>query len=233
MSTNAKTKTQIKHNLEDKLLRYFGVKSSEATAEQMYKVIALDVKDTLSSKRGQFREAVKKSREKKIYYLCMEFLVGRTMKNAIMNLGLENEYREVLDEMGHSLDKAYDLDPDLGLGNGGLGRLAACFMDSLTTLGYAATGFSICYEYGFFKQKLVDGNQIELPDMWMERGDVWLNPRTDKACTVRFGGTVHERWNGDKCDIIYENYNEVNSYTFKIAFRILFELLYEICFSHN
>ena len=211
MSTNAEIKTQIRATLEDKLIRYFGVHSDEATPEQMYKAVALSVKDTLSSKRGKFTETVKKAREKKIYYLCMEFLVGRTMKNAIMNLGIEDEYREVLREMGHDLDTSYDMDPDLGLGNGGLGRLAACFMDSLTTLGYAATGFSICYEYGFFKQKLVDGNQIELPDMWMDRGEVWLNPRTDKACTVRFGGTVHERWNGDKCDIIHENYNEVKA----------------------
>jgi len=211
MSTNAEIKKQIRQTLEDKLIRYFGVHSDEATPEQMYKAVALSVKDSLSSKRGDFTKAVKKSREKKIYYLCMEFLVGKTMKNAIMNLGLEDEYREVLSDMGHDLDASYNMDPDLGLGNGGLGRLAACFMDSLSTLGYAATGFSICYEYGFFKQKLVDGNQIELPDMWMDRGEVWLNPRTDKACTVRFGGTVHERWNGDKCDIIYENYNEVRA----------------------
>ncbi len=211
MSTQAQTKEQIKEILEGKLLRYFGVQPDEATPDQMYKAVVLSVKDTLSAKRGEFREKTKKSREKKIYYLCMEFLVGRTLKNALMNLGLEDQYREALSELGHDLGAAYDADPDLGLGNGGLGRLAACFMDSLTTLEYAATGFSICYEYGFFKQKLIDGNQVVLPDMWMDRGEAWLNPRTDKAFTVRFGGTVHENWNGDKCDITYENYTEVKA----------------------
>lgn len=211
MNTNEQTKVQIRQSVEDKLIRYFGVHSDEADAEQIYKATALSIKDTLAAKRVEFKRRLKKSGDKKIYYMCMEFLVGRTMKNAVMNLGLEDEYRQVLADMGYSLDDAYEMDVDLGLGNGGLGRLAACFMDSLTTLGYPATGFSICYEYGFFKQKLVDGEQIELPDAWMDRGGVWLNPRTDKSFTVRFGGTVHENWNGDKCDITYENYSEVRA----------------------
>ncbi len=213
MSTKAKamTKEQVKESLEGKLIRYFGVGPEEATPEQMYKAVVYSVKDILQQKRGEFREKTKKSREKKIYYLCMEFLVGRTLKNAIYNLGVQDEYRDALADLGYDITTAYDTDPDLGLGNGGLGRLAACFMDSLTTLGYAATGFSICYEYGFFKQKLIEGNQIELPDMWMEQGEAWLNPRTDKAFTVRFGGNVHENWNGDKCDITYENYTEVKA----------------------
>jgi len=205
------TKEQVKASLEGKLIRYFGVGPDEATPEQMYKAVVYSVKDILQQKRGEFREKTKKSREKKIYYLCMEFLVGRTLKNALYNLGVEDEYRDALSELGFDITSTYDNDPDLGLGNGGLGRLAACFMDSLTTLGYAATGFSICYEYGFFKQKLIEGNQIELPDMWMEQGEAWLNPRTDKAFTVRFGGNVHENWNGDKCDITYENYTEVKA----------------------
>lgn len=211
MSINEEAKTQIRQSLEDKLIRYFGVHADEADAEQIYKAAALSIKDILAAKRVEFKHRQKKAQAKKIYYLCMEFLVGKTMKNAVMNLGLEDEYREVLSDMGYSLDEAYAMDVDLGLGNGGLGRLAACFMDSLTTLEYPAMGFSICYEYGFFKQKLVDGEQIELPDMWMDRGGVWLNPRTDKSFTVRFGGTVHENWNGDKCDITYENYSEVRA----------------------
>ncbi len=204
-------KEQVRASIEGKLIRYFGVEPSEATPDQMYKAVVYSVKDILQQKRGEFRERTKKAKEKKIYYLCMEFLVGRTLKNALMNLGIEEEYKAVLAEMGHDINAAYDTDPDLGLGNGGLGRLAACFMDSLTTLDYAATGFSICYEYGFFKQKLLDGNQIELPDMWMEQGEAWLNPRTDKSFTVRFGGTVKENWSGEKCDIVYENYQEVKA----------------------
>ncbi|MBR5447845.1 MAG: glycogen/starch/alpha-glucan phosphorylase [Clostridia bacterium] len=209
--TEAVDAAQVKASIEGKLIRYFGVEPYEATPEQMYKAVVYSVKDILQQKRGEFRERTKKAKGKKIYYLCMEFLVGRTLKNALMNLGVEDEYREVLAEMGHDLSAAYDSDPDLGLGNGGLGRLAACFMDSLTTLDYAATGFSICYEYGFFKQKLIDGNQVELPDMWMDRGEAWLNPRNDKSFTVRFGGNVKENWDGEKCDIIYENYQEVKA----------------------
>ncbi|MBQ6788713.1 MAG: glycogen/starch/alpha-glucan phosphorylase [Clostridia bacterium] len=209
--TETVDKAQVKASIEGKLIRYFGVEPDEASPEQMYKAVVYSVKDILQQKRGEFRERTKKAKGKKIYYLCMEFLVGRTLKNALMNLGVEDEYRAVLEEMGHDLNVAYDSDPDLGLGNGGLGRLAACFMDSLTTLDYAATGFSICYEYGFFKQKLLDGNQIELPDMWMEKGEAWLNPRNDKSFTVRFGGNVKENWEGEKCDIIYENYQEVKA----------------------
>ncbi len=209
--TDTLDKAQVKASIEGKLIRYFGVEPDEASPEQMYKAVVYSVKDILQQKRGEFRERTKKAKGKKIYYLCMEFLVGRTLKNALMNLGVEDEYRAVLEEMGHDLSAAYDADPDLGLGNGGLGRLAACFMDSLTTLDYAATGFSICYEYGFFKQKLVEGNQVELPDMWMDKGEAWLNPRNDKSFTVRFGGNVKENWEGEKCDIIYENYQEVKA----------------------
>lgn len=111
--------------------------------------------------------------------------------------------------MGFSLDELYDAEPDPGLGNGGLGRLAACFMDSLTTLNYPATGFTLCYEYGLFKQKIVDGNQVELPDTWLSGGDGWLIPRSDKSFSVRFGGRVTEDWENGKLNIIHENYDEV------------------------
>ncbi|MBO7405271.1 MAG: glycogen/starch/alpha-glucan phosphorylase, partial [Clostridia bacterium] len=114
-------------------------------------------------------------------------------------------------EMGHDLDKIYEIEPDPGLGNGGLGRLAACFMDSLTTLDYPATGFSICYEYGLFKQRIIDGNQVELPDVWMNEGATWLVPRTDKAFNIRLGGTVREEWNDGKCSIVYDNYKDVRA----------------------
>ncbi|MCI9450366.1 MAG: glycogen/starch/alpha-glucan phosphorylase [Clostridiales bacterium] len=211
MSNITQTKAEIRESIEDKLIRYFGVRSDEATKDQIYRAVVMSVKDILSENRGEFREKMRQQKTKRVYYLCMEFLVGKTLKNALGNLGLADEYSEVLSDMGFDIADAYDIDPDPGLGNGGLGRLAACFMDSLTTLDYPATGFSICYEYGFFKQKLIYGNQVELPDTWMVKGDVWLNPRTDKACTVRMGGTVHERWHDGKCDIVYENCNEVRA----------------------
>lgn len=203
--------SEVKENIELKLTRYFGVNPDEATEEQVLKATILSVKDILTSKRSLFHDKIKRTHPKRVYYMCMEFLVGRQLKNNLMNLGLADEYRTALSEMGYDLDKIYELEPDPGLGNGGLGRLAACFMDSLTTLDYAATGFSICYEYGLFKQRIIDGNQVELPDAWMNPGDTWLVPRTDKAFDIKLGGTVNESWENGKCSITYDNYETVRA----------------------
>lgn len=143
--------------------------------------------------------------------MCMEFLLGRSLKTNLNNLGLEKSYRAVLDEMGFKLDDLYEQEPDAGLGNGGLGRLAACFMGSLSSLDYPATGFSILYEYGLFKQKLVDGLQVELPDIWLPGGEVWIVPRTDRVFKVRFGGHVKEVWEEGHCRIEYEDAEEVEA----------------------
>ncbi len=205
------TKETIKANLEAKLARYFGVKPADATEHQIYQATVMSVKDILTEKRSEYHDTVKKQRPKKVYYLCMEFLVGRLLKNNMMNLGISEEYRTVLADMGFDLEQIYAMEADPGLGNGGLGRLAACFMDSLTSLNYAATGFSLCYEYGLFKQKIIDGNQIELPDNWMTTGDTWLVPRTDKSFLVRLGGEVHTNWENDKCTVTYDNYQDVKA----------------------
>ena len=198
------TKTQIKQAIISKLARYFGANAEDATKEQIYKAVVLCVKDILTEKRNEFKNTTKKQSAKKVYYLCMEFLIGRSLKNNLRNLGIADIYGEALSELGFTLDDIYSLEPDPGLGNGGLGRLAACFMDGLTTLDYPATGFSILYEYGLFKQRIIDGDQIELPDIWMPDGDVWLVPRHDKACHVRLGGHVSEQWKNGKLDIIHE-----------------------------
>ncbi|MBR5252307.1 MAG: glycogen/starch/alpha-glucan phosphorylase [Clostridia bacterium] len=212
MDTNNKyTAAKIKEILEAKLRNYYGVSPSEATEEQIYKITMLSAKDMLTSKRSVFREDIKREHPKRVYYMCMEFLMGRQLKNNLMNLGVADQYKEVLAEMGFDLEKIYELEPDPGLGNGGLGRLAACFMDSLTALDYAATGFSICYEYGLFKQRIIDGNQVELPDDWMSDGSPWLVARTDKAFNVRLGGTVKESWDSGRCEFTYENYEEVRA----------------------
>ena len=197
--------------LTNKLSRYFGVTPADATEAQIYKAVALLVKDKLTNRSGNFRAAVKNQHAKRVYYLCMEFLVGRQLKNNLENLGLADDFRTVLEEMGISLYALYAYDPDPALGNGGLGRLAACYMDALSSCDYPATGFSLCYEYGLFRQRILDGEQIELPDEWLDRGEVWLVPRTDKIFTVRLGGSVRENWHDGKCDIIHENYEEVQA----------------------
>ncbi len=199
----------IREALKRKLSGYFGSTPEDATEKQIYKALILTVKDILAEKRSAFKEETKRQKAKKTYYLCMEFLIGPSLMNNLRNLGLEDVYSKVLSDMGFDLAKLASSEPDPGLGNGGLGRLAACFMDSLTTLGYPATGFSICYEYGLFKQKIIDGNQIELPDTWLEGGDVWLVPRTDKTFSVRFGGHVTENWEGGRLTVNHEEYDEV------------------------
>ncbi|MBE6714839.1 MAG: glycogen/starch/alpha-glucan phosphorylase, partial [Ruminococcaceae bacterium] len=164
-----------------------------------------------TEKRQTFKNRVNQRGAKRVYYMCMEFLVGRSLKNNIHNLSLTGEYEEALSGMGTSLDELYECEPDAGLGNGGLGRLAACYMDSLSSLDYPATGFSICYEYGLFKQKIIDGVQVEMPDNWLPGGEVWLVPRTDRTFRVRFGGKVREKWDNGRLEIIYDNCEEIDA----------------------
>ncbi len=203
---------ELRYIIENKLTRYFGVNIEEASKEQIYKSAALAIKDILSAKRTAFNAQVKAQSAKKVYYMCMEFLVGRQLKNNLMNLGLYNAFENILKETVFSAEEIIECENDPGLGNGGLGRLAACYMDAMTSLNYPATGFSICYEYGLFKQKLIDGEQIELPDIWLPNGEAWLVPRSDRAYTVRFGGRIKENWRIDgRCEIQHEDYEEVQA----------------------
>lgn len=201
----------ILEGLTSKLSRYFAVSPEEATKEQIYKATVLSVRDILAQKSKAFGSEVKKKQLKRVYYLCMEFLVGRSLKNDLCNLGLADDYRAALKTLGFSLDDIYEQEADPGLGNGGLGRLAACFMDSLSSMDYPARGFSICYEYGLFKQRIVDGEQLELPDIWLPSGETWLVPRQDKTVHVRFGGRVEEVWNKNHLEIHHVDYDEVEA----------------------
>ena len=155
---------------------------------------------------------VKKAEEqntKQVYYLCMEFLMGRSLKNSLFNLGLTEPVKEALAGFGVKLDKIYEMEPDAGLGNGGLGRLAACYLDGLASGKYPAMGYSIRYEYGIFRQKLVDGWQTELPDFWLPGGEVWFVEHPDDAVEVRFDGTVRDWWDGTFHQVEHTNYSPV------------------------
>ena len=211
MNKEKLNQAKIKENIETKLSRYFGCTAAEASADQMYKAVSMTVRDILTEKRGEFKKEVNKVGAKRVYYMCMEFLLGRSLKTNVCNLGLSKEYGEALKKLGFDLNDLYECEPDAGLGNGGLGRLAACFMDSLSSLDYPATGFSICYEYGLFKQMIVDGMQVELPDVWLPGGEVWLVPRTDRTFIVRFGGHVREQWENNHMTIIYEDAEEIEA----------------------
>lgn len=207
----ALSKKKAKELLSAKLSHFMGVSPDEATDEQYYKAIALILRDMMSQGRAEFSEEADKAGTKKIYYLCMEFLMGRSLKNNLYNLNLTDVFESVLADYGVKLENLYACEPDAGLGNGGLGRLAACYLDGLATQGYPARGYSILYEAGIFKQKLVDGWQTELPDFWLPGGDVWLVPHEESALEVRFEGEVHDSWDNQFHHVELVNYKPVQA----------------------
>ncbi len=197
--------------IEKKLSHNFGVSPAQASDDLFYKATALVLLDILKEKRTAFKKDVSKKQAKTVYYLSMEFLMGRSLKNNLFNLGLENTVSKALATFKVKLDNLYDLEPDAGLGNGGLGRLAACFLDALSCGDYPAMGYCIKYEFGIFKQKIVDGWQTEMPDFWLPGGSVWLEPRPASAVNVNFGGKVHEWWDGERHNISHEGYTTVRA----------------------
>lgn len=188
---------QAKKMINDKLSHFFGVTPETASVEQIYKAVSMIIRDELAEKNSDFRKTADSQDTKQIYYLCMEFLMGRSLKNNLYNLGLTDVFEQALKSFDVKLDTLYEKEPDAGLGNGGLGRLAACYLDGLATNGFQSMGYSIRYEAGIFKQKLVDGWQTELPDFWLPGGDVWLVPREERAVKVNFEGWVDDSWDGD------------------------------------
>ncbi len=205
------TKKQAKELVESKLSHFIGVNPNEATNEQFYKAIVLIVRDMMSQGRAEFSKEGSKKGTKRVYYLCMEFLMGRSLKNNLYNLNLTKVFESVLKDYGIKIDSIYDCEPDAGLGNGGLGRLAACYLDGLATQGYVAKGYSILYEYGIFKQKLVDGWQTELPDFWLPGGEVWLVPHEESAININFEGEVRDVWENQYHHVEIENPNTIQA----------------------
>lgn len=203
--------TQAKKMINDKLSHFFGVTPETASIEQFYKAVAMIVRDELAAMNSDFRHTAEKQDSKKIYYLCMEFLMGRSLKNNLYNLGLTDVFENALKSFDVSLEKLYTQEPDAGLGNGGLGRLAACYLDGLATNGFQSMGYSIRYEAGIFKQKLVDGWQTELPDFWLPGGEVWLVPREERAVEVNFEGWVEDSWDGDYHHVEMRDCNTVKA----------------------
>ncbi len=205
------SKQELKEKIEAKLVTRGIYDPERATDEQIYQATVHALKDIMLDYRSDFKKRIKAADGKKICYLCMEFLVGRALKNDAVNLGVYSELTEILSEFGTSFEKVYACEVDPGLGNGGLGRLAACFIDSLTAKDYAANGYSLLYENGLFKQRLIDGEQVELPDEWLASGGVWLVPRTERAVSVRFGGKVEEKQENGRFNILNYDYDEVKA----------------------
>ena len=180
---------KIKSSILERLETNYACGIQEATKEQIYAALSGTVRDEIMRSRAASRGVRKKTGARKLYYLSAEFLVGRALHNNMVNLLNEANYAQALTELGISKD-IYDEEPEPGLGNGGLGRLAACFLDSLSTLDLPAMGCTIRYEYGLFRQKIVDGFQVEVPDNWLEDGNVWELPRPEETVEVHFGGKV-------------------------------------------
>ena len=205
------SKQELQQRILQKLTAHGVSDPASATAEQMYHAVVYVLKDMILNDRAQFKKRIKAVKGKKVCYLCMEFLVGRSLKNNAMNMGVYNDLCNILKDYGTSFDEIFSCEVDPGLGNGGLGRLAACFMDSLTAKDYAANGYSLLYENGLFRQKIVDGEQVELVDDWIEKGGAWLVPRPEKSISVRFGGKIEETWQNGECKITHTEYDEVKA----------------------
>ncbi len=198
--------------IKSKLSKYFGVTTKEASKEQIYKAVVMCIRDILLEKRSAFNKKYRMKGGKRVYYLCMEFLLGQSLKNNAYNLSVSDAFDGALkNNFDCSLEELYDLEPDAGLGNGGLGRLAACFMDALASQNYPAMGYSIRYEYGLFKQKIVDGWQMELPDIWLPGGEVWLTQRLDKTFKVKFDGFIRENWTENGLKVEHADAREVEA----------------------
>ena len=185
------SRDEVRSAIEDKLCAHFGVTGGEATDAQLFQATAIVIREIMSRLlvAEDPRHAVKE-----VHYMSMEFLMGRSLMKNAFNLGISEAVTGALEDMGRNASDIFEAEPDAGLGNGGLGRLAACYMDSMSTLGLEATGYSICYELGIFKQKFTNGKQTEVADDWRIAAESWLVPRYEDAVEVRFGGQVSPHW---------------------------------------
>ena len=203
------TKREFEKLLKDKLMSECNVTLDTASADQIYRCLAGVTRQIMSDKQKRFQSKTLGEGKKQVYYLCMEFLMGRSLRTSLFNLGLNEVAESVLADADIKIDTIYDREPDAGLGNGGLGRLAACYLDGMATDCIPGTGYSILYEYGIFKQKIVDGWQQERADNWLPGGQVWLKSHPDQAVEVRFDGEIHENWDNGFHYIQHTNYNSV------------------------
>ncbi|MEG1529131.1 MAG: glycogen/starch/alpha-glucan phosphorylase [Clostridia bacterium] len=203
------TSKEFAAGLTSTLARYFGVPVENASKAQIYQATCMCVRDILTQTRVAFKQRVRAANAKQVYYMSMEFLLGRSLRNHLFNMGITDVVKDAVESLGANLDDIYSFEPDAGLGNGGLGRLAAAYMDALTSRGYAASGFSIMYDYGIFKQVIVDGWQLEQPDEWLKMGSVWLSPRMEEVYEVKFGGVVDQTWEDGRLNVHHRDYTTV------------------------
>ncbi len=203
--------SQFETNVRGTLWKKYGVEYDKASKAQLYYAISEVVFDILKEKYQNFKNDAAKQSAKKVCYLSMEFLVGKSLRNNLYNIGIIGDAEEFMKKCSFSPEEIYEVEDDAGLGNGGLGRLAACYLDALATSSYYAEGYSILYENGFFKQCFKDGDQKEMPDMWLDTGEVWLCKDTERKFSVRIGGEIKNKAGEQKytgySEILAEGYN--------------------------
>ncbi|MDR0987353.1 MAG: glycogen/starch/alpha-glucan family phosphorylase [Ruminococcus sp.] len=202
---------ELEERIRTELQKQFSVTPIEASDNQIYKACSLVVIAILREKRHKYSSKIHSEGRKEVYYLSMEFLMGRSLKTSLFNLGINNQIDEIFKKWDVPAERIYDNEPDAGLGNGGLGRLAACYLDGLATDGYSAMGYSILYEYGLFKQSLQDGWQNESPDNWLPGGESWLVKKPDLTVEVHFDGEIVESWEDGFHVVKHKNYSIVNA----------------------
>ena len=203
------SKETLKRAISQKLRLNYGCTEQQATEGEMMKACAMVLRDVMAGNGVDSRQKDTAAGKKRVHYMSMEFLMGRSLMKNAYNLGVLEPLKEAINEMGFKAANIFDMEPDAGLGNGGLGRLAACYLDSMTTLEIPAAGYSICYELGIFRQKIVEGQQVELPDDWMALGDAWLMPKPQEAEEVHFGGHLRSKWDNGHNMVVHEDYTKV------------------------
>ena len=205
--------TYTKHDMKEAIIRKlrlnYGCTEQQASDGEMLKACAMVLRDIMVEHGVETQQKAAREGARRVHYLSLEFLMGRSLMKNAYNLNVLPQLQEAIEELGFKAADIFDMEPDAGLGNGGLGRLAACYLDSMTTLEIPATGYSICYELGLFKQKIVEGQQVELPDDWKPLGDAWLLPKPQETEEVHFGGTVRTRWDNGHLMVVHEDYTRV------------------------
>lgn len=210
------TKEVLKNLILDTFRNDMQIDLDHASDAAYYEVLCRVTREILSEKYKVFTAHSTARAEKKVYYMSMEFLMGRSLKNSLYNLGIQGPMEQALDELDVDIEKMFALEPDAGLGNGGLGRLAACYLDAMATKSIPAMGYSILYEYGIFKQRIIDGWQTETPDYWLPGGNVWLKKKPDRTVPVKLGGHIEEGWEN--------GHHWVNHVDFQTVFAVPYDM---------
>ena len=207
---------QVYRDIKGIMEKLYGKTIDEASYKELYKASAMSVRDKFMNSWNQTTRSIYHDKKKVLYYMSAEFLIGRSYASNIMNMGLESVYKEVFKELGIDYKDIIPMENDPGLGNGGLGRLAACYLESLTSMDYPVMGCGIRYEYGLFKQKIVDGAQYEVEDDWLSDGFVWEVERPEWTFEVKFNGEIEEEWTEHGLEIKYTNYNTVQAVPYDV-----------------